>query len=153
MQSRYAESLYVGYKLWDLVGTKPHFPVGFGLSYSTFEHTPLTISALTLTEDDTLTIKVRVENTGRCEVPGRETVIVFCSQQYPTRPTHPPNQICGFGKSAPLKSHEAQSMVIKFDFRTFGMFDPKRGQWIIDGESRFDILGGTNAQDARRHGR
>ncbi|KAI3401801.1 hypothetical protein diail_8179 [Diaporthe ilicicola] len=150
LQSRYAESLYVGYKWWDLVDTKPHFPIGFGLSYNTFKHTPEGTSTLTLTEDTTLTIKVMVENTGGHEVPSRETVLVFQTQQSPTRLARPLKQICGFGKTALLKPGESESMEITVDFRTFGIYDPERGQWVIDGWSRFDILVGTNALDAEK---
>ncbi|KAK6194097.1 hypothetical protein LQW54_011782 [Pestalotiopsis sp. IQ-011] len=149
MQSRYAEGLYVGYRWWDLVGTKPHFPIGYGLSYTTFEHAPEAISTIVLTEDTTLTVKVRVENTGGCKVPGRETIIVFYTQSFPTRLTCPVKQICGFGKSAILGSNEAHIVEVQVDFRAFGMFDPEQAQWVVDSGSRFDILVGTTAQDAK----
>jgi beta-glucosidase len=149
MQSRYAESLYVGYRWWDLVGTEPHFPIGFGLSYTTFEYTPEAISSLALTQDTTFTIKVRVKNAGSYSVPGRETIIVFYTQKNHSRLARPVKQICGFAKSAPLGPSDAQVVEIEVDFRAFGMFDPERAQWVVDSGSRFDILVGTNAQDAK----
>lgn len=149
MHSRYAEGLYVGYRWWDLVGTKPHFPIGFGLSYTTFEHALEAISTTVLAKDMNLTIKVRVENTGDCTVPGRETILVFYAPKSPTRLARPVKQICGFGKSTLLGSNEAQVVEINVDFRVFGVFDPERVQWIVDSGSRFDILVGTTAEDAK----
>lgn len=136
-------------QLLPLHNPKPHFPIGFGLSYTTFEHELEAISTTVLTKDMTLTIKVRVEDTGNCTVPGRETILVFYAQRSPTRLARPVKQICSFGKSALLRTNEAQVVEINVDFRVFGVFDPERAQWVVDSGSRFDILVGTTAEDAK----
>ncbi|GME43042.1 Beta-glucosidase [Neofusicoccum parvum] len=147
-ESHYSEGLYVGYRWWDLVGTKPHFPIGFGLSYSTFRLKPETISSTTLLQDTVLKLGVQVENTGGSPMPGRETVIIWFSEQSPRRLVRPVKQICGFAKSSPLKPGETELVEVEVEVHALGMFDPKRGNWIIDAGTKLEILVGTNAEDA-----
>ncbi len=48
-------------------GSKPLFPFGFGLSYTTFELGGLTLSADSISQNDTLRVSVTLRNTGRRE--------------------------------------------------------------------------------------
>ncbi|WQF85528.1 Putative glycoside hydrolase, family 3, glycoside hydrolase family 3 domain, PA14 [Colletotrichum destructivum] len=49
-ETYYTEGLYVGYRWWDLVGTKPQYPIGYGLSYNEFAVKAGSISSTTLNE-------------------------------------------------------------------------------------------------------
>lgn len=53
------------------------WPFGFGLSYTTFEYSNLTVDRGEFTPDDTLTITVDVKNTGKRD--GMEAVILYSS--------------------------------------------------------------------------
>ncbi|MCH5234216.1 MAG: glycoside hydrolase family 3 C-terminal domain-containing protein [Muribaculaceae bacterium] len=53
------------------------WPFGFGMSYTTFEYSDITISKNEFTPEDDLTISVTVKNTG--EVEGMEAVILYTS--------------------------------------------------------------------------
>ncbi|RTE72064.1 hypothetical protein BHE90_013546 [Fusarium euwallaceae] len=147
LQSRYAEGLYVGYRWWDLIGTKPQFPIGFGLSYNTFKIKPKTISTTTISRDTVIKLEIEVENTGGSQLPGRETVIAWSSQRSPSRLSRPVKQICGFAKSRALRPGETQLVEIDIQVEAFGMFDPSRGSWIIDAGTTLDVLVGTNAEN------
>ncbi|MCD8306224.1 MAG: glycoside hydrolase family 3 C-terminal domain-containing protein, partial [Prevotella sp.] len=54
------------------------WPFGYGLSYTTFEYSNLTVSQKEFTDDDELTINVDVTNTG--DVAGKEAVLLYSSQ-------------------------------------------------------------------------
>ncbi|EEU48977.1 uncharacterized protein NECHADRAFT_105864 [Fusarium vanettenii 77-13-4] len=147
LQSRYAEGLYVGYKWWDLVGTKPHFPIGFGLSYNTFRIKPKAISTTKISRDTVIKLEVEVENLGGSPLPGRETVIAWFSQRSPRRLARPVKQICGFAKSKALRPGETQLLEIDIQVEALGMFDPQRASWIIDAGTQLEVLVGTNAEE------
>jgi beta-glucosidase len=55
----------------------PLFEFGFGLSYTTFEYSDLTLSSLEITSSDKLGVSVTVKNTGT--VAGKEAVLLFSS--------------------------------------------------------------------------
>lgn len=54
---------------------EPLYPFGFGLSYTTFNYSHLSLSADTIAMDDTLKVKVTVRNTGK--YPGEEVVQLY----------------------------------------------------------------------------
>jgi beta-glucosidase len=56
------------------------FPFGFGLSYTTFQYSDLTLSSKQLKSNQTLTVSVKVTNTG--DRPGKEVVQLFTSDRY-----------------------------------------------------------------------
>ncbi|KAJ3548890.1 hypothetical protein NM208_g792 [Fusarium decemcellulare] len=147
-ETHYSEGLHVGYRWWDLVGTQPHFPIGFGLSFNSFSVKPESISSDILSSDEPLKVQVLVENTGGSDLPGRETVIVWFSQDSPRRLVRPVKQICGFAKSAALGRGNKQKVEIQIDAYAFGMYDPQKGYWIVDAGSCFTMLVGRNCLDA-----
>ena len=60
---KYNEGIFVGYRWADRQKkTKPLFPFGYGLSYTTFEYGRPTIDRKTLTADGQVTVSVSVKN-------------------------------------------------------------------------------------------
>ena len=53
------------------------WPFGFGLSYTTFEYSDLQVEPTIFTAETTLTVKVKITNTGK--VTGKESVLLFSS--------------------------------------------------------------------------
>lgn len=56
------------------------YPFGFGLSYTTFEYSNLTLSSDKLQKNGKLEISVKVKNTGNME--GKETVLLYTSDLF-----------------------------------------------------------------------
>jgi len=79
---QYANDVGVPYyhKYSDVGATSPLYPFGYGLSYTTYVYSNLTLSASTITLSDTLTIQVTVKNTGYME--GKEVVFCYLSDLY-----------------------------------------------------------------------
>lgn len=65
------ESIFVGYRYYNTFGIPVQFPFGFGLSYTSFNYSNLTVAKT----DDGLTVTVTVTNTG--DVDGQEVVQVY----------------------------------------------------------------------------
>lgn len=57
------------------IPNSPLFPFGFGLSYSSFEYSNAAISSVEMTPDSSITVSVKVKNTG--SVAGEETVQLY----------------------------------------------------------------------------
>lgn len=146
-ESYYSEGIFVGYRWWDLHDTSPLFPIGYGLSYSQFEIFDCRLKTFTLSIGQPLEISMLVKNLGGSDIPGRETIIAWFTQTSKRRLQRPKKQICGFAKSAPLRSQEVMEVKIFVDHYALGMWDTKRKSWLVDKDSRFDILLGRNALD------
>ncbi len=61
-------------------GFYPQFEFGFGLSYTTFEYSDLNVSENNFSGDETITVSVKVSNTG--DVDGKEVVQLYSADQY-----------------------------------------------------------------------
>jgi beta-glucosidase len=66
LQAQYDEGLEMGYRWYEANGVKPVFPFGFGLSYTTFAYSGLTVTPATdpQTGNEVLTVSYTVTNTG-----------------------------------------------------------------------------------------
>jgi beta-glucosidase len=58
----------------------PQFPFGYGLSYTTFTYSDLTVSKDTINDSDTLTVTVKVTNSGARA--GKEVVQLYTKDEY-----------------------------------------------------------------------
>lgn len=67
----YKESIYVGYRYFDTFKKQVVFPFGYGLSYTTFEYSNLSIQ----TSENSVKVKLNITNTGYKK--GKEVVQVY----------------------------------------------------------------------------
>jgi beta-glucosidase len=86
----YSEGLEVGYRWYDAQSKTPLFPFGFGLSYTTFSFSNLSVSSLN--QNGTVTVSARVTNTGTRS--GVETAQLYIG--FPAAAGEPPKQLKGF---------------------------------------------------------
>jgi beta-glucosidase len=89
------------------------YPFGFGLSYTTFEYSNLTVSKSAITASEELTINVTVKNTGSVE--GKEVVQLFIADKYASI-TPDVKRLRGFEKIT-LKSGENREVTFKITGR------------------------------------
>ena len=91
---QYSEGLLVGYRWYDAKGIAPLFPFGFGLSYTTFSFSDLSVTPATLASGGTATVTADLTNTGA--VSGADTVQAYVGD--PASAGEPPEQLKGFDK-------------------------------------------------------
>ena len=87
-QIQYTEKLLLDYRYMESKGIKPRFGFGFGLSYTTFGYSGLTIS----TSGSGITVVVTIKNTGA--VPGTEIPQLYLG--FPANAGEPPKILRGF---------------------------------------------------------
>ncbi|RSL59604.1 hypothetical protein CEP51_013889 [Fusarium floridanum] len=92
-KSFYSESIHVGYRWWDLLKIEPLFPIGFGLSYSTFEWSDARVEPSNLYSGSHVLLSAKVQNLEG--LAGRETLIAWCREVSTARLSRPRKQICG----------------------------------------------------------
>ncbi|MBR0280452.1 MAG: glycoside hydrolase family 3 C-terminal domain-containing protein, partial [Oscillibacter sp.] len=135
----YREGLYVGYRYFETVKKPVQFPFGFGLSYTTFEYSNLSVTDAGATF--TLT------NTGDRD--GAEVAQLYVSAKSPSV-YRPAKELKGFQKVF-LKAGESKSVTIPFDDKAFRYFNVKTNQFEIDG-GEYGILIGASVADIRLKG-
>lgn len=135
----YREGLYVGYRYFESVGEPVLFPFGFGLSYTTFAYSDLSVSDKE--------VSFTITNTGSRD--GAEVAQVYVSAVNP-KIYRPKKELKGFAKVF-LKAGESKKVKIELDDKAFRYFNTKTDRFEIDGGT-YDILVGAFVADIRLSG-
>lgn len=131
------ESIYVGYRYYDLVNKDVLFPFGFGLSYSKFEYKDVYY--------DNKKVSLTVKNTSKID--GEEVVQVYI-KAINSNTFKPEKELKGFKKIL-VKAGEYENIEIELDHHTFSHFDVERDQWITE-KGEYEILIGSSSRDIRK---
>jgi beta-glucosidase len=135
-EATYDEGLKVGYKWYDAENKPVLFPFGFGLSYTTFEY-----SGLTVTPGQNVEVTFTIANTGGRN--GAEVAEVYAA--LPASAEEPPKRLVGFTK-VKLDTGEKRSVTVEVDPKYLSIFDVKANDWkLIPGD--YTIMVGGSSQD------
>ena len=151
----YQEGIYVGYKYYETrfadaimgagnagnyaekYGNEVAFPFGYGLSYTTFEYSDMTVTpGVNEHGEKCYNISVKVANAG--EVAGKETVQIYLSSPYTqydidNKIEKAAVQLIGFGKTEILQPGASETITIKVDERDMAAYDAYgAGTYILD---------------------
>lgn len=135
----YSEGVFTGYRGYDRNGVKPLFPFGFGLSYTTFAYSNLSVSKTGANE---VTVSFDVTNTGKRA--GKEVAELYVHQQKCSVP-RPEKELKGYEKIS-LKPGEKQRVTIKLDEEAFHFYDVTKHRFVVE-PGAFDILVGGSSAD------
>ena len=116
---------------------KPLYPFGYGLSYTTFSYSGLTLPKSAITAGDPLTAEVTVTNTGTRE--GDEVAQLYLS--FPNVPGAPLRALRGF-KRVHLKPGEAQKVLFELKDRDLSMVSEAGEPIIAEGGYSVSVGGG-----------
>jgi len=106
----YSEGLHIGYRWYDAENVKPRFPFGFGLSYTDFSLSNLTVSSDVSDDKQPITVTVDVKNTGKRA--GAEVAQVYVAM--PAILNQPPKRLINFDKVM-LDAGETKTMTMVID--------------------------------------
>lgn len=119
----YSEGAAVGYKWYDLHNMRPLFPFGFGLSYTDFTYSGLTVEQ----SKGKLLLHFSVTNTGK--LAGAAVPQVYASP-LTGRTWEAPKRLVGWDKIA-LNPSETKTATVSLDPRLLAMFDETGKAWHI----------------------
>jgi len=135
----YKEGVFVGYRGYEHNGTKPLYPFGYGLSYTTFKYANL--------KADEHSASFEVTNTG-----SRAGDAV--AQLYVAPPAHqavprPPMELKGFSRVS-LQPGETKSVTVPLNTRSFAYYDVNGKQWRAE-KGTYQLLVGNSSEDIQLH--
>lgn len=140
----YGEGLFVGYRHYDTHDVTPLFPFGFGLSYTTYDYTNLSLSSDQFTPGTPLIVEFDLTNIGSMQ--GSEIVQLYLSDHSSTV-VAPDQQLKGFDKIT-LASLETKRVQMRLENRDFAHFNVDCNKWIVP-KGRFEIRIGASSRDIR----
>ncbi len=140
----FGEGIFVGYRYYEKKKQPVLFPFGHGLSYTRFEYSDLIVSEKEIGENDTLTVKVNVKNSGGFD--GKEIVQLYVEEVSP-KAIRPVKELKGFEKTE-LKKGETKTIEFQLDRRSFAYWDETEHRWRVD-SGNFRILIGASSADIR----
>jgi beta-glucosidase len=149
----YKEGIFVGYRGYEHAGTKPLFPFGFGLSYSSFKYSNLSIkpvsgAAPASTAGPRFEVAFEVKNTATREGADVAQVYVGNSQAKVPRPM---KELKGFVK-VNLRPGETKKVSVILDSRALSYYDVNAKQWRAN-PGDFEVLVGRSSEQIELRGK
>ena len=138
----YREGIFVGYRYYDKKKMDVLFPFGFGLSYTTFEYSNLTVDKERMKDTDTMRVSVDVTNTGA--MTGKEIVQLYVADKESTV-IRPVKELRGIEK-VELQPGETKTVTFTLDKRAFAYYSVNIHDWHVE-TGEFDILIGKSSRD------
>lgn len=139
----YREGVFHGYRGSDKADVKPLYPFGYGLSYTSFEFSDLTLTKIA---DNKISVNFTVKNTGKRD--GSEVAQVYVSDLVSSTP-RPIKELKGFEKVS-LKPGESKNVIIILDDEAFAFYDIDKHKFIVE-PGEFEILVGNSSTNLPLH--
>lgn len=138
----YKENLFVGYRYYDTKGIEPLFPFGYGLSYTQFEYSNMSVDKKDVSDNNVIKVSVKVKNTGK--VAGKEIVQLYV-KDVKSSVQRPEKELKGFEKVF-LNPGEEETVTFTLDKRAFAYYDAEIKDWHVE-SGEFLILIGKSSKD------
>ncbi|MBQ7897439.1 MAG: glycoside hydrolase family 3 protein [Clostridia bacterium] len=157
----YQEGIYLGYRYTETryedtvlgaanVGDYDYskivaYPFGYGLSYTEFEYTDMTVTENKA--DDTYTVTVTVKNTGN--VKGKESVQIYLQQPYINGGIEKASvELVGYAKTSVLEPGASETVTVTVDGRWFASYDAYNAKTYVLDAGDYYLTAAKNAHDA-----
>ncbi|MED0970639.1 glycoside hydrolase family 3 C-terminal domain-containing protein [Bacillus paramycoides] len=142
----YKEGVFVGYRYYDTKNIEPLFPFGFGLSYTNFEYSNLSIDKKEIKDTETVSVRVNVKNTG--STAGKEIVQLYIKDVESTM-SRPEKELKGFEK---VELHPGEEKTVSFTLnkRSFAYYNVELKDWHVE-TGEFEILVGKSSKEIVLH--
>ncbi len=136
----YSDGLDVGYRYYGRHREAVKYPFGYGLSYSEFAYSDLSIKADGLDAEVSFTVK------NISDAYGKEIAQVYVSECSP-KVYRPLKELKGFVKTA-LKAGESKKLSVKLDSRSFAYYSVADDGWTVN-DGVYEIIVGSSCEDVK----
>ncbi|MCC8153549.1 MAG: glycoside hydrolase family 3 C-terminal domain-containing protein, partial [Tannerellaceae bacterium] len=124
--------------------SKPLYPFGHGLSYTTFSYSGIKTNSKKIKEGETLRVELKVRNTGTLD--GEEVVQLYISRPG-NKADNPIRQLKAFQRIA-IPKGETKTVALEVPWTELQVWDEKTKQFILP-EGRVKIEVGASSRDIR----
>ncbi len=140
--TEYNDGVYVGYRYYQTKNVPVSYPFGYGLSYTTFKYSNMTVDK---DAEGNLSVSVDVKNVGKRA--GKEVVQVYVAA--PGKDLDKPaRELRGFAKTACLNPGQKETVKIDIPYNSLASFNETDSQWQVEaGEYR--VMVARDAADAK----
>jgi beta-glucosidase len=135
----YKEGVFVGYRGYEHNGTKPLFPFGYGLSYTTFKYANL--------KADEHGVSFDVTNTGART--GDAVAELYIAP--PKTNLRPAKELKGFSR-VKLQPGETKTVTVPLNTRSFAYYDVDGKQWQAE-KGTYEVLVGSSSEQIELNGK
>jgi beta-glucosidase len=133
---KYTEGAKVGYKWFESTNQQPLFPFGFGLSYTTYAYSGLTV------DDAKRTVHFTIRNTGQCE--GAEIAQVYVA--LPSAANENYKRLAAFQR-VKLAPGESKDVTLTLHPLTLDVFNTDQNAWqLLPGD--YSVTAGPSSSDS-----
>ena len=140
----YKDDIFVGYRWVEKHNIKPAFAFGHGLSYTTFEYTPVSLNRSSMKEGGKIVASLKVKNTG--DVAGSEIVQLYIGDDE-SSVVRPVKELKGFDK-VHLAAGESAKVEFEITADDLKFFDEAKHDWVAE-KGTFTIYIGASSADIR----
>lgn len=140
----YGEGIFVGYRYYDTKNVPVRYAFGHGLSYTEFEYSDLKFSTDKMSDNERLTISLKVKNIGK--VAGKEVIQLYIAPNC-GKIKRPLKELKGFKKIHLLPSEERE-VFMEISARDLSYFDEDMQDWYAP-SGEYQVLIGHASDDIR----
>lgn len=139
----YEEGIYVGYRYYNTFKKATAYEFGYGLSYTGFAYSNLSLSNPTFTGK--ITVSVKVTNTGK--VAGKEVAQLYLNAPAKSM-DKPAEELKGFAKTALLQPGASQVLMFSISAKDLASFNTKQSAWVAEAGT-YNVKIGASSDDIK----
>lgn len=141
----YSEGVFVGYRWNDYKNIEPRYAFGYGLSYTDFEYSNITLDKTSMGPEDKLTVSVDVTNTG--DYDGKEVVQLYVHDNEASV-ERPLKELKAFNKIF-LAVGETKTVTFELDKTALSFWNVETHSWLAEAGG-FEVWIGSASDDIRQ---
>lgn len=124
----YKEGILVGYRWFDTKKIAPLYPFGYGLSYTNFMYASIKTSKKIYSKDETISVTVKIENTGK--MAGKETVQLYVSKSK-SIVDRAEKELKAF-KKVMVQQGGSVDVTLQIPVKDLAYYDTKNSKWVVE---------------------
>lgn len=128
LTAHYKEDILVGYRWHDTKNIAPEFAFGFGLSYTSFELSEVSVNSTQFSEDGLIKVRCKLSNTGSRE--GKEVVQVYVGKSN-SKVERAKKELKGFSKVF-LDKGDSTYVTVEFKVADLAFYNESISNWEVE---------------------